>query len=341
MEAVLSAVQGFSVAVGDSSHVGAARQGVNRMTQALGFDETQAGRAAIVVTEAVTNILKHAGSGTLVARALGAGDALGIELLAIDSGPGMHDFEASAADGHSTAGTPGNGLGAIRRQSDEFEVYTRVGEGTILRALLWAGAAPATAPYDVGALCVPKPGETVCGDAWGVVFAEHGATFLLADGLGHGPDASRASNLAVDTLHQHPNDTAIRVLDRAHGKLKPTRGAAIAVMRHDIATSEVAFAGVGNISAVVLEANARRAMVSHNGIVGANMHKSQEYRYPWPRGALLVAHTDGLETHWDLSSYPGLAQCHPAVIAAMLFREHSRGRDDCGIVVARARGPSR
>ena len=337
MEAVLSSAQGFTVALGDTSHVSAARQGVNRMTQALGFDATRAGRAAIVATEAATNILKHAGSGTFIARALGSGDALGIELLAIDSGPGMHDFEASAVDGHSTAGTPGNGLGAIRRQSDEFEVYTNVGQGTILRALLWADSPPANPPYDVGALCVPKPGETVCGDAWGVVYGHHGATFLLADGLGHGPDASRASNLAVDTLHQHAADSAVRILDRAHNKLKPTRGAAVAVIRHDAAASEVSFAGVGNISAVILEGGSRRAMVSHNGIVGANIHKSQEFRYPWPRGALLVAHSDGLETHWDLARYPGLADRHPAVIAAVLFREHSRRRDDCGIVVARAR----
>lgn len=337
MEAVLSAAQGFSVALADSSHVSAARQGVNRLTQALGFDGTQAGRAAIVATEAATNIVKHAGSGTLIARALGFGEALGIELLAIDSGPGMHDFEASAVDGHSTAGTPGNGLGAIRRQSDEFEVYTRAGQGTILRALLWADARPADGPYEIGALCVPKPGETVCGDAWGVVYGAHGATFLLADGLGHGPDASRAANLAVDALHQHAADSAVRILDRAHHKLKPTRGAAVAVMRHDKAASELAFAGIGNVSAVILESGARRAMVSHNGIVGANVHKSQEFRYPWPRGALLVAHSDGLETHWDLARYPGLVDCHPAVIAAVLFREHSRRRDDCGIVVARAR----
>jgi hypothetical protein len=109
-------------------------------------------------------------------------------------------------------------------------------------------------------------------------------------------------------------------------------------MRDDRRLAEISFAGVGNISASILEpASTRRAMVSHNGIVGANMHKSQEYRYPWQRGALLVAHTDGIDTHWDLGAHPGLADCHPSVIAAMLFREHCRGRDDAGVLVARAR----
>lgn len=328
----------FAIPVGDGSHASAARQAVARMTQTLGFDETRAARAAIVATEAVTNIVKHAKAGTFAGRPLIRGETFGIEMLAIDKGPGMGDFEASAVDGHSTTGTQGTGLGAIRRQSDESEVYTRRDAGTILRAVVWAATPPESdCAYDVGALCVPKTGETVCGDAWGAEFTPSGALFLIADGLGHGPDASRASALAVDALHRHPADSAVRLLDRAHAALRPTRGAALAVMRHDIATSEVAFAGVGNISACVLDATARRAMVSSNGIVGHNVHRSQEYRYPWARGALLVAHTDGIDTHWDLAAFPGLADCHPSVIAAMLYRNHSRGRDDVGIVVARAR----
>jgi anti-sigma regulatory factor (Ser/Thr protein kinase) len=326
------------MSVGDKSHVSATRQGVSRLTHALGFDETRAGRAAIVVTEAVSNILKHAKAGTLIAQPVTCGGALGVEMLAIDKGPGMASFEASAIDGHSTTGTQGTGLGAMRRQSDEFEVYTREGGGTILRALVWAGEPPAgELRYVVGALCVPKPGETVCGDAWGVEFVRGGASFLIADGLGHGPDASRASALAVDALRRHPADGAVRILDRAHAALKPTRGAAVAVVRHDDEVDEITYAGVGNISACVIDARSRRAMVSSNGIVGHNVHRSQEYRYPWARGALLVAHTDGIDTHWDLAAFPGLVDCHPSVIAAMLYREHSRGRDDAGVVVARSR----
>ena len=335
----MSGVDAFAVAVADTSHVAASRQGVARITQSLGFDETRAGRAAIVVTEAVTNMVKHGKGGTFVAQPRVCKGVLGVEMLAIDAGPGMRDFEASATDGHSTVGTQGTGLGSIRRQSDEFDVYTRPGAGTILRALVWAGTPPAARDpaYDVGALCVPKPGETVCGDAWGAEFVPGGAAFLIADGLGHGPDASRASALAVETLRRNPGEGAVRILDRAHAALKPTRGAAVAVIRHDIEASEVTYAGVGNISACVIDATTRRAMVSSNGIVGHNLHRSQEYRYPWARGALLVAHTDGIDTHWDLAAFPGLADCHPSVIAAMLYREHSRGRDDAGVVIARAR----
>jgi anti-sigma regulatory factor (Ser/Thr protein kinase) len=333
----LTLAQPFAVDVRDVSHVSSARLQVARMSQALGFDSTRAGRAAIVVTEAVGNMVKHASGGTFAARAVSRNGAVGVELLAIDSGPGMRDLAASSADGHSTSGTPGTGLGAMRRQADEFDVYTRAGSGTILRALIWAAAVPVESEnYDVGALCIPKPGETVCGDAWGMTVDPRGATFLLADGLGHGPDAGLAATAAVDVLCRNVAASPIRILDLAHARLRPTRGAAVAVIRH-VAGGDIAFAGVGNIGACVVDAGNRRAMVSHNGIVGHNVHKSQEFAYAWPRGALLIAYTDGIETQWDLGMHPGLLDCHPAIVAAMLYRQHARGRDDVGIVVARNR----
>jgi anti-sigma regulatory factor (Ser/Thr protein kinase) len=327
----------MTVTVADSSQVSACRLAGQRIAHALEFDEVRKGRLSIAVTEATTNMLKHAGGGTLAMRTIARGDAVGIEVMAIDSGPGMHDLPSSMQDGVSTTGTAGNGLGAMRRQADEFDVYTRHSGGTILRMVFWNKKPPQEPEsYEVGAIVMAKSGETACGDAWAMTTHPRGATFLLADGLGHGIDASRAACSAVEVLHKHPDQSAIRILDLAHQKLRPTRGAALAVMRHDAVAGEVAFAGVGNIAACVLTGGEKRAMVSHNGIVGHNVHKSQEYRYPWTDGGLLVAHSDGLETQWNITAYPGLASRHPSMIAAMLFREHSRKRDDVAVVVARA-----
>jgi anti-sigma regulatory factor (Ser/Thr protein kinase) len=330
-------MESLSIAVADPSHVSAARQGGQRLAHALEFDTTRAGRLAIAVTEATTNMLKHAGGGTLAARTLARGDAVGIEVLAIDRGPGMENFRDSARDGVSTTGTAGTGLGAMQRQSDEFDVYTLPSQGTIVRMVFWnRKPAPVPEHYEIGAICIPKTGENVCGDAWGMETHAQGATFLVADGLGHGPDACRAASSAVQVLHANAGRSAVRILDLAHGSLRATRGAAVAVIRHDADRGEIAFAGVGNVAACIFEGASRRAMISHNGIVGHNVHKAEEYRYPWPPGALLIAHTDGLETQWSLSAFPGLTGHHPSLIAAMLFREHSRKRDDVTVFVARA-----
>ena len=326
----------LSISVADGSHVSAVRMAVQRLIGNLEFDETRAGRVAIVATEAVTNMVRHGGGGTFAARALESDGALGVEMLAIDAGPGMSDFSRSSRDGVSTGGTPGTGLGAIGRLTDEFEVHTGEGTGTILRMVLWNRAPRHDEEhYLVGGITVAKSGETASGDAWAVETHADGATFLVVDGLGHGPDASRAAGMAVDVLRRHPDYTAIRLLDLAHARLRPTRGAALAFIRHDRARGEIAYAGVGNIAACVIGGDGRRAMVSHNGIVGHNMNRTQEYRYPWPRGALLVAHSDGLESHWDLGAFPGIRERHPAVIAAALFRRHTRKRDDTVVLVAR------
>ena len=336
----MSALPPLSFEIADASQVSAARMGVEGRARELGFDATRTGRAAIAVTEAATNILRHGGGGAILARPVAREASLGIEVLALDRGPGMASFAASARDGVSTLGTAGTGLGAMQRQSDEFDVYTRRDAGTIVRMVFWnRETAPAASSYEVGAVCVPKDGETLSGDAWGAELRDDGATFLVADGLGHGPDACRAASMAVESLKSHPRDSAIRILDLAHRRLHSTRGAAVAVMRHDRPTGEIAFASVGNIAACVWKGAGakRRAMVSHNGIVGHNVHRSQEYRYPWPPGALLIAHSDGLESQWDVGAYPGLAACHASIIAAMLYREHSRKRDDVVVLVVRRR----
>jgi anti-sigma regulatory factor (Ser/Thr protein kinase) len=331
-------LRSLSFAVEDPSHVSAVRLALQRLARALEFDETRAGRLAIVTTEAVSNMVRHGGGGTFVARPMAREAAFGIEMLAIDAGPGMHDFRHSARDGVSTGTTPGTGLGAIGRLTDELEVDTGHSRGTILRMVLWNRTPPRDdAAYEVGAVLVPKSGERACGDAWAMESHDAGATFLIADGLGHGPDASRAAAVAVDVLRSHPGHGALSLLHLAHARLGPTRGAALGFMRHDRRRGELTFAGIGNIAASLHEGATRRTMVSHNGVAGHDVYKPQEYSYPWPEGALLVAHSDGLETQWSLGAFPGLHARHPSVIAATLFRRHTRKRDDVAVLVVRQR----
>jgi len=78
-----------------------------------------------------------------------------------------------------------------------------------------------------------------------------------------------------------------------------------------------------------------RHAVSHNGTLGHGARQIRGYQFPWPAGALFVMHSDGLLSHWQLSDYPGLIQRHPALIAAVLYRDFSRGRDDVTVVVGR------
>lgn len=323
--------------IADPSHVAEARAALGVLMQDGGFDETRAGRGNLVLTEAATNILKHAGEGALLIRSLASDDMKGVEVLALDSGPGIEDWKYSSADGNSSAGTQGTGLGAIRRLADEFDAYSRDRKGTILRMAMWSGERK-DSRCNVGAVCVPVKGEEVCGDSWGIASHPDGVTVVVADGLGHGLPAHDASEAAIAVLMKYPNDSATRILEAAHGALRTTRGAAMAVARCNFAKREVVYAGAGNIAGSFASVGPRKQMISHAGIVGHKIHSSRELPYAWPTGALLVMHSDGLETHWNLDDYPGLVDRHPALVAAVLYRDFTRGRDDVTVVVLRMGG---
>jgi anti-sigma regulatory factor (Ser/Thr protein kinase) len=313
---------------------------VSALCAAMRFPEEDVARAALLTTELTTNLLKHAGHGELLVRAL-PDDGLAIELMTLDDGPGFQ-LDDAVRDGYSTTGTLGGGLGAMRRLAREFELYSQPGHGSVLRLVLVAGkpaegqAALPAPTFQWGAVTLPHPGETVCGDAWRVNAQGDVVSLTLADGLGHGEDAHRAAALATAVVVK-PLDMPDEVVQRAHTALRGTRGAALAVARIDLSRAVLAFAGVGNISGVLIEGDSARQMVSHAGIVGHNMRRVQVFEQAFSPVALLVMHSDGLATHWRIDQHPGLRDQHPAIIAAVLCRAHTRGRDDVTVVVLRLR----
>lgn len=326
------------VAVTHASDVAAARRSGQKLANALGFNETRAGQLALIITEAATNILKHAGEGEIRVGPAQSNAGVGIDVLAVDKGPGIANLDASLVDGVSTAGTAGTGLGALNRLADEFDAYTQPGQGCAFFMRLWREEpAHEACGVEIGGVLTPIAGEEECGDGWAVRCDAHGAALLAADGLGHGPEAARAAAAAIGALEAAEGAGAGQLMQAAHDALRPTRGAALATARIDFEAAELRFAGVGNIAGCVIDGG-RRALVSHNGIVGHNMRKVQEFVMPFPPGAVCIMHSDGVQTQWDLDKYPGLAGRSPALVAAILMRDFIRGRDDAMVLVVRRHG---
>lgn len=320
--------------ISDSSQIGSARRAAQDMAEKIGLDETQAGQAAIAVTELGSNFLKHAGGGQLLMRPLGDATGSGIELLAIDGGPGMTDIAGSMRDGFSTAGTMGTGLGALSRLATAFDLYSRPGKGTVVRVQIAGKHAPA-GRMEIGVVCQPKPGEQQCGDDWAFVWQQNRSMLLIADGLGHGPDAHKAAQVAIDVVNRRAARDPASVLDDIHAESRSTRGAAVSLCAIEHERGLCRFAGIGNVSCAVISGERSRSFASLPGIIGHSVRKIQEFSAPWPPGALLVMHSDGLATQWNLGAYPGLQTHHPALIAAILYRDFVRGRDDVTVAVAR------
>jgi anti-sigma regulatory factor (Ser/Thr protein kinase) len=345
----MAAQQRYEIA--EASQIAAARRAAGELARGLGFDETAAGQLAIVVTECGTNLLKHAGHGELLVRPLVDRAAApvearyGIEVLSIDSGPGIADLHRCFEDGYTTAGSPGNGMGAIERLSGELDIWSAPGQGTALRSVSWSKPALADAltqtPY--GVVNLPLQTETVCGDAWSCHAGHDEFTVLLADGLGHGPQANIAAIAAAKVLPLDGDAPLERIMEVANDALRPTRGAAVGIARvprfASMGMGAARFAGIGNIAASVWTEDSHRHLVSHSGIVGQGAaRRAQTFGVPCPPHALLVLHSDGLASRWDLARYRGLAMRHPALVAAVLYRDFARGRDDVTVFVARAAG---
>ncbi len=326
----------ISINIEDASQVGASRRVATMLAHEAEFSDTEAGKVAIVATELATNIVKHAGRGEILVRGIQQQGIRGIEIVALDKGPGISDMGQSMRDGFSTSGTPGTGLGAIRRLASTFEVYTAPKLGTCALAQLWAGPLKPEAKgrLSYGVVCRPIHGEEVCGDCWGIDRRSSTELVMVADGLGHGPSAAEASEEAVRVLHENATRPITDILELAHGALRSTRGAAVAVAEISNHEQVVRFTGVGNISAAIWSEGLGRSLVSHNGIVGHQFRKSQEFQYPWPKGSILIMASDGLHTQWNLEKYPGLLRRHPGLTAAVLYRDYCRGRDDATVLVA-------
>ncbi len=329
----------MNIPITESSQVAEARRLTRTLARDIGFNEVAAAKAALVVTELGGNLVKHATrGGSLLIRPLAWEGLSGLEILSLDKGPGIARVSEALRDGYSSAGTTGTGLGAVKRISSLFDLHSLPGTGTAVVASLWSQPLPEDyypGRHQIGAVNTAKPGEDVSGDAWAAYQQRDRILILVADGLGHGPLAAEAAGMAINIFREHPGLSPAGMLEIIHEALRSTRGAAVAVADIDEARHEVRFAGVGNISGIILSPAGNRSMVSHNGTLGYQAHKIQEFIYPWPEEAVLIMHSDGIATRWGLESYPGLLKKHPSLIAGVLYRDFERGYDDATVVAVR------
>lgn len=327
----------------DASRVGEARRHAAQAAAAMDWSEVDAGRLALVVTELGTNLQRHARGGRLLIAA--RPQFADVEVIGIDDGPGIPDIAMAMRDGHSTGQTPGTGLGAVRRLADDFDMHSSVPEGTVsvarvrpANATTATAAASGATALQIGAICLPAPHETVCGDGWAAaVHGDHGSllTVLMADGLGHGPEAAKASQAAIGAFATAPEADLKDTVQRVHRGVQTTRGAALCVLRVDTASASVTYSGAGNIVGRVVSGVFDKSVITQHGTAGLQIRKPETTTLELPTHALVVLHSDGIESRWTVDRIRPLLQRDPALVAAVLLRDHTRHRDDATVVVIR------
>lgn len=153
----------------DRSYFAILKKEIHALAVEAGFIEKRLAEIDIIVAEIVSNLAKHANGGEVFAKLIEVKKIQGLEIIAIDGGPGMSDVKTMMQDGISTKNTLGHGLGAIKRLSDECQIYSQKGWGTVLLTRIYKEEVPLIKkknPFDVRSFLLPKPGETECGDGF-------------------------------------------------------------------------------------------------------------------------------------------------------------------------------
>lgn len=330
----------------DRSFANIVKRDITRIAESYGFSPSEVGRINIVVSEMASNLLKHSPQGGELLVKYTTANAL--EIICFDSGPGMKDPQRMMQDGSSTAGTAGEGLGAIVRQSHTFDMYTQPGCGTILLTRFYKGQTEAprqTNTFQIGTIIVPKPNEQFCGDGFAATVHGKHCYLIALDGLGHGAAANDASTEAVAAfLQQHTTDAALN-LRHIHASIRKTRGAVGTIVHIDAAQKRISYCGVGNIAGRLYQIDGpaivnslSKNIMAYNGILGHNIPATLNTQtIEWNNSKLLILHSDGIKSRWDLSKYTNLHRHDASIIAAVVYRDFKRDTDDSLVVVVRSK----
>jgi anti-sigma regulatory factor (Ser/Thr protein kinase) len=337
--------------VPDKTYANLVKRDITRLSESFGFSPADVGKINIVVSELVSNLAKHATEGgELLIKPIGS-PVNGIEILCLDNGPGMSDPVRMQEDGFSTYGSAGEGLGAIKRQSDEFDLYSQVGVGTVVLSRIYKSgrkktpvAAPVVLHYEVGYVMVPKPAEVLCGDNFAMIQRGPDLHFLTLDGLGHGANAHEAAQQAAQVFYNAPSTVPADVMRTIHANIKRTRGAVGLMASISGRTNRISYCGIGNIAGKIftqdgsLTGLSYKNIISYNGILGHNIPTTlNNQELEWGRNRVLVLHSDGLKTRWDMTKHPNLTRHDATTIAAVIYKTNTRRTDDSLVVVCRGK----
>lgn len=324
------------VGVDDPSAVGGARRGAEQLAERLGFAEQRTAEIGIAVSEMASNTLRHGRGGALLLRAVRAG-AAAVEVVAVDSGPGIADLVSARRDGSSTAGTLGIGLGAIDRLADALDISSGPDRGTVLVARFDRVRDRPVPPSAAAGITRALSGEEVCGDAYTWLRDDARTWLMVADGSGHGPLAATASREAVRafTGAAGAGATPETVVGVVHRALLGTRGAAVAIALCDPAAGRLRYVGIGNIAGAVVHDGTKRSMVSIGGVAGYQNPTVRGFDYALPEGAAVVMHSDGVSGRWGAEALAHVTGRPPLLVAATLLRDAGVRQDDACVLVGR------
>ncbi len=323
----------------DRSYFAILKKQIHAIAAEAGFGEARIGELDIVVAELVSNLVKHAGGGQVLVKLVEESGIQGIEMVSIDNGPGMTDVSRMEKDGFSTKNTLGQGLGAMKRLSDVFQVYSQKAWGTVILIRLYKEELPRfkqASKIEVRSVVIPKPGETNCGDGFFCMNTKEHLKIFLGDGLGHGPAAEKAVNEAGNAFLNCPETDPVEMIRYINNEVKKTRGLVGTIAVFDLYNKKWKVCGVGNISTRISSHTSSKNLMSYNGIIGLNVPRTlnaQEVEYE--KGQYIIMCSDGIKTKWDTTRLTAIQRYDSSILAASILKDFARNTDDMSVAVCK------
>jgi anti-sigma regulatory factor (Ser/Thr protein kinase) len=318
------------------------RSKLRAVSRRMGFSDIKREHMELVCNEMVTNQNKFAEGNGLV-QIWETGDPVpALDLFAIDYGKGILNVQSAVRDGYTTAGTMGKGLGAIRRLSDQSEIYSLPVEhagdsdwhGTALWSRFYHNHSGPEYFHDLGVYTRAYHDSSFNGDLVQVRTGAAKTRWLHMDGLGHGREAAE---LVEGIGHFLDDETPVDgLMQRLSTRLQGTRGAVAMISEIDTVTRTLTICGVGDMVAYLISNGEKKAISFSPGVLG-HAHRSLEtFHFPFPDQALLITASDGLRRSMTLRSFPDLWRLHPQLIALVLGQVMGRHNDDRSVFTIRA-----
>lgn len=318
----------------------------------MGFSDMQRENMVLVAAEMVSNQIKYAGARGMLQIWQQPGPVL--DLLALDFGPGIDNLAQAQQDGYSSSKTLGKGLGSIRSLSHQSGSYTVPESANANRNVSWHGCAfwsrfdpayrstpmgePAKAQaakvgFNVGLFSRALSDDRYNGDR---IYLEHNQKtlrWLHLDGLGHGEFAQQATDNLADLLFLSPE--VLQVLDQVDRQLNSTRGAVAMLSDLDLSELKAQILGVGDMSAYCYVDDHLQNLTFAPGILGKEHKTPRVTPVQLKKQSTIITASDGIRRGWNESSFPGLLNQHPQLVAYVLGNIMGRVSDDQSLCVVR------
>jgi serine/threonine-protein kinase RsbT len=133
----MTASNSESMELRSSEDIVQVRQAVRKLAVSLGFGLVDQTKVVTASSELARNMINYAGGGTVYLEVVQDERRSGIRLTFADQGPGIPDIQLALKDGYTSGQGMGLGLGGAKRLSHEFEIQSKVGEGTRISILRW------------------------------------------------------------------------------------------------------------------------------------------------------------------------------------------------------------